>query len=141
MAILIFVVALIIIATIAVIYNAFNISVLERINQFGLLRSIGATPEQIKEIVLKEALILGIIGIPIGLFCGIFAMKVVLYIIGLLKYDFAGLFKDMEIIISNPVLLISTGLGFITIFLSAKGPAKQAAKVSPPWKPLEILGV
>ena len=131
MAILIFVVALIIIATIAVIYNAFNISVLERINQFGLLRSVGATPEQIRGIVLKEALILSIIGIPLGLFFGIFAMKVVLYIIGLLKYDFAGLFNDMEIIISIPVLLISTVLGLITVFLSANGPAKQAAKVSP----------
>lgn len=131
MGILIFVVALIIIATIAVIYNAFNISVLERINQFGLLRSVGATPEQIREIVLREALILSIIGIPLGLFFGIFAMKIVLYIIGLLKYDFIGLFKDMEIIISLPVFLISTILGLITVFLSANGPAKQAAKVSP----------
>lgn len=131
MAILIFVVVLIIIATIAVIYNAFNISVLERINQFGLLRSVGATPDQIREIVLKEALILSLIGIPLGLFFGIFAMKVVLYIIGILKYDAFGLFDDMEIIISIPVLLISTVLGLITVFLSANGPAKQAAKVSP----------
>lgn len=131
MGILIFVVVLIIIATIAVIYNAFNISVLERINQFGLLRSIGATPSQIKRIVFKEAFILSIIGIPLGLFFGIFAMKVVLYIIGLLKYDFAGLFNDMEIILSIPVLLISTVLGLITVCLSANGPAKQAAKVSP----------
>lgn len=131
MAILIFVVVLIIIATIAVIYNAFNISVLERINQFGLLRSVGATPDQIRGIVLKEALILSLIGIPLGLFFGIFAMKVVLYIIGILKYDAFGLFDDMEIIISIPVLLISTVLGLITVFLSANGPAKQAAKVSP----------
>ena len=131
MRILIFIVTLIIIATIAVIYNAFNISVLERINQFGILRSVGATPGQIKRIVFKEALILSIIGIPLGLFFGIFAMKVVLYIIGLLKYDFIGLFNEMEIIISIPVLIISTILGLITVFLSANGPAKQAAKVSP----------
>ena len=131
MGILIFIIALIIIATIAVIYNAFNISVLERINQFGLLRSVGATPKQIRGIVLKKALVLSIIGIPLGLFFGIFAMKVVLYIIGLLKYDFIGLFNEMEIIISIPVLIISTILGLITVFLSANGPAKQAAKVSP----------
>lgn len=58
---LIFVVTLIIISTVAVIYNAFNISVLERINQFGLLRSVGATPKQIRGIVLREAVILSVI--------------------------------------------------------------------------------
>lgn len=96
---LIFVVALIVISTVAVIYNAFNISVLERINQFGLLRSVGATPKQIRGIVLREAVILSVIGIPIGLFSGVLAMKIVLYIIKSLNTDFR-LVKDMEIAIS-----------------------------------------
>ncbi|OZV12004.1 hypothetical protein CIW83_11195 [Tissierella sp. P1] len=126
---LIFVVGLIIVSTIAVIYNAFNISVLERIAQFGLLRSVGATPNQIRGIVLKEALILSIIGIPIGLFSGVFAMRVVLYIISLLKSDIP-LFKDMKITISGAVFLISTITGLVTVFLSAIGPARRAGKVS-----------
>src|SRR5699024_1522807 len=46
--ILIFIIALIVIATVAVIYNAFNISVLDRISQFGVLRSVGASPKQIR---------------------------------------------------------------------------------------------
>ncbi|WMM25160.1 ABC transporter permease [Tissierella sp. MB52-C2] len=124
-----FVVGLIIVSTIAVIYNAFNISVLERIAQFGLLRSVGATPNQIRGIVLKEAMILSIIGIPIGLFSGVFAMRVVLYIISLLKSDIP-LFKDMKITISGTVFLISTITGLLTVFLSAIGPAKRAGKVS-----------
>lgn len=127
---LIFIVGLIIVSTVAVIYNAFNISVLERISQFGLLRSVGATPNQIRGIVLKEATILSIIGIPIGLFSGVFAMKVVLYIISLLKSDLL-LFKDMEITISGAVFLISSITGAITVFLSAIGPARRAGKVSP----------
>lgn len=124
-----FVVGLIIVSTIAVIYNAFNISVLERIAQFGLLRSVGATPKQIRGIVLKEAMILSIIGIPIGLFSGVFAMRIVLYIISLLKSDIP-LFKDMKITISGTVFLISTITGLLTVFLSAIGPAKRAGKVS-----------
>ncbi|MCS4464042.1 hypothetical protein JTT01_07020 [Clostridium botulinum] len=44
MSVFIFIATLIIVCTVAVIYNAFNISVAERINQFGVLRSIGATP-------------------------------------------------------------------------------------------------
>lgn len=128
--ILIFVVSLIVISTVAVIYNAFNISVLERVSQFGLLRSVGATPKQIRGIVLKEAGILSAIGIPIGLFSGVLAMKIVFYIIGLLKSDIR-LINDMEITISATVFLISTFVGLITVFLSAIGPARKAGKVSP----------
>lgn len=49
----IFVLAVIIFATIFLIYNAINISVTERMNQFGILRSIGASPKQIRNLVLK----------------------------------------------------------------------------------------
>lgn len=125
-----FIVGLIVVSTVAVIYNAFNISVLERISQFGLLRSVGATPKQIRGIVLKEASILSVIGIPIGLFSGVLAMKIVLYAIGLLKSDIP-LFKDMEITISAAVFLISSVTGLITVFLSAIGPARRGGKVSP----------
>lgn len=125
-----FIVGLIVVSTVAVIYNAFNISVLERISQFGLLRSVGATPKQIRGIVLKEASILSVIGIPIGLFAGVLAMKIVLYAISLLKSDIP-LFKDMEIKISGAVFLISSITGLITVFLSAIGPARRAGKVSP----------
>lgn len=126
-----FVIILIMVSTIAVIYNAFNISVLERVSQFGLLRSVGATPSQIKNIVLKEAAILSGIGIPIGLFSGVLAMKIVFYIIGLMAFNNVVLINDMKISISLGVLLISSIIGLITVFLSAIGPARRAAKVSP----------
>lgn len=49
------VIVIVMICTIAVIYNTFHISVLERISQFGMLRCIGATPTQIRKIVMQEA--------------------------------------------------------------------------------------
>lgn len=127
---LLFIVGLIIISTIAVIYNAFNISVLERISQFGLLRSVGATPSQIRGIVLKEAFILSVISIPIGFLSGIGAMKIVFYIINKIQFN-SNLLSDMEANISLTVFLISTVIGLITVFLSAIGPAIKAGKVSP----------
>lgn len=126
-----FVIILIMVSTIAVIYNAFNISVLERVSQFGLLRSVGATPSQIKNIVLKEAAILSAIGIPIGLFSGVLAMKAVFYIIGLMPLENISLIDDMKITISIGVFIVSAIIGIITVFLSAIGPARRAAKVSP----------
>lgn len=125
-----FIVGLIVISTIAVIYNAFNISVLERISQFGLLRSIGATPSQIRGIVLKEAFILSLISIPIGFISGVGAMKVVFYIISKLQFG-TDMFGSMEISLSSTVFLISAVVGLTTVFLSAIGPAVKAGKVSP----------
>ncbi|WP_046232095.1 FtsX-like permease family protein [Paenibacillus algorifonticola] len=82
------VIAIIIICTIAVIYNIFHISVLERISQFGILRCIGATPSQIRKIVFKEAMLLSLIGIPIGIFTGTIFMKLLFYNISFLELGF-----------------------------------------------------
>ena len=74
MATLIITISIVVIATIVVIYNAFQISVVERTRQFGLLRSIGATRKQIRQIVLREATFLAVIGIPIGIICSLIAL-------------------------------------------------------------------
>ena len=129
--ILIFVLAIIIIATIAVIYNAFNISMMERINQFGLLRSVGASPRQIKGIVIKEALIMSAIGIPIGLFCGVLAMKIVMAFIKNIQFEDFDFFQNFKVVVAPMALIISSVLGLITVYLSALGPAKKAANISP----------
>jgi putative ABC transport system permease protein len=124
----IFIIILIMVCTVAVIYNAFHISVLERISQFGVLRCVGASPMQIKRIVLNEAAILSIIGIPLGLFFGIFAMRVVMYFITILRFE---LLENLKVSIYPSVFIVSSLLGLFTVYLSAYGPAKQAAKVSP----------
>lgn len=129
---IIFVIVLVMICSSAVIYNAFNISVLERISQFGVLRCVGAAPKQIRNIVFKEASILSILGIPIGLFCGIFAMKIVMCIINSLDVANTNpILNKLEVDIFLPVIIGSTILALVTIYLSAMVPAKQAAKVSP----------
>ncbi|NOH15519.1 ABC transporter permease [Clostridium cochlearium] len=120
-----FIVGLIIISTIAVIYNIFNISVLERVSQFGILRCTGAAPNQIKKLVLKEALILSFIGIPLGLASGVLAMKIVISVVKVLLKD------EINVVISPIVFIISSIIGLITIYLSAIGPAQKASKVSP----------
>ncbi|MEO2213122.1 FtsX-like permease family protein [Paenibacillus amylolyticus] len=114
--------------TSAVIYNTFHISVLERTSQFGMLRCIGATPSQIRKLVLKEATILSLIGIPVGLFTGTVFMKLLFYNISFLAL---GFLNDMQMVISLPILITAGVLGLLTVYLSAIGPARLAAKVSP----------
>src|SRR5204862_5546534 len=49
------------------IYNAFAISIRERKKQFGMFASVGATPAQIRRIVLTEAGVIAAISIPLGI--------------------------------------------------------------------------
>ncbi|MFR7403854.1 MAG: FtsX-like permease family protein [Coriobacteriaceae bacterium] len=59
--------AVIVVACVSLIFNAFNISVAERIKQFGLLSSVGASRRQLRRAVVLEGAIVAVIGIPCGL--------------------------------------------------------------------------
>ncbi len=61
---------IVMIATLIFIYNSFNISTMERMKEYGLIKAIGGTSKQIKKIILKEAFIIGVIALPIGLLLG-----------------------------------------------------------------------
>lgn len=50
------------------IYNVFEIAVTNDIRQYGLLRTVGTTSQQIKRLVNRQALYLFLIGTPFGLF-------------------------------------------------------------------------
>jgi len=74
-------IVVIMIGSILVIYNGFAISVSERKKQIGMLISIGATKKQIKKSVLFEGVILGVIGIPLGILCGVLGIGITLKIV------------------------------------------------------------
>lgn len=116
--------------SIMLIYNAFAISVSERSKQFGMLSSIGATPRQLQRTVVLEALFCGLIGIPLGIAAGIGGIAVTLYCV---KPLFESLFIDgtqFHIVVSPVAILVSVIVGLLTILLSARIPARRAAKMS-----------
>lgn len=61
---------LIAVMSVTVISNIFSSSANKRIQEFGIIKCIGGTKKQIKEIVIYESLWLCIIGIPLGLLLG-----------------------------------------------------------------------
>ncbi|NFF61609.1 FtsX-like permease family protein [Clostridium botulinum] len=123
------VIGIIIVCTVAVIYNAFNISVAERINEFGILRSIGATPKKIRRLVFKEAFIMGSIAIPIGILAGYLGIYTTIYFLSKLKNFIFD--STLNIRFYPQIIVVSTILGIITILLSVLGPAISASRVSP----------
>lgn len=119
------IVAFVVLCTVVVIYNAFNISVMERIKHFGILRSIGATKSQIRKLVFKEATIMSLIAIPIGVLVGFAGIMITFNVF---MGGFLGTFK---IGFYPQVIVVAAVLGVITVFISAFFPARTASKVSP----------
>lgn len=128
MATLIITISIVVIATIVVIYNAFQISVVERTRQFGLLRSIGATRKQIRQIVLREATFLAVIAIPIGIICSLIALAS-------LQFTFSLLMENSKAVsifyVDWNILLISSIITLLSVIASSLYPAYFAGKISP----------
>ena len=120
------------VGAILVIYNAFAISVSERKKQFGMLSSIGATKKQIRKSVLYEGFVIGIIGIPIGIICGILGIWVVLQIVNnLIKPLFTNMSTNLDLVVSVPSIVIAILVMALTIYISVIVPAIRASRITP----------
>ncbi len=115
----------VIFVTIIMIYNSLNISVLERIKQFGLLRMIGASKRHIKYIILCEVLFICMIAIPIGSIISIVGLKLIFPILNF-KYIMGS-----EIKISSIALIKSMLIILVTSIFASYIPARVATKLSP----------
>lgn len=122
------IIGIVLVSTIAVIYNSFQISVVERIKQFGLLRAVGTTPGQIRKIVLREATFLAAIGVPIGLFFGVVAIYGIDIAFKLIGRDAVNFTKPS---VSPDILAIGAIVGIASIYISALIPAFFAGRISP----------
>lgn len=126
------VIFIIIFTSIFCIRNSFAIATTEKMKMYGMLASIGATKKQIKKTVISEATILGIIGVPIGILSGIFAVFILIKIVNSLLGQYLLSHVDGIVVkISLLSIIISIVLGFLTIYLSANSSARKASKVNP----------
>lgn len=123
-------IGLVVLSTVAVIYNAFHIAVLERMRQFGLLRTIGASPGQIGGLVLREASLLAAIGIPLGLLCGWGALSLVLRLMTAAGFSILQI-DDFQLAMDLRTLFGSAAIGLAAVYLAAWLPALRASRVSP----------
>lgn len=122
---------IIVVTSVFCIKNSFDISITEKIKQYGMLRSIGATKKQIRKNVFFEATILGLIGIPLGLFAGMLASYILVIVTNLFLTDM--LTEGLKLVLSYSwiAIIFAILLGFITIYFSALRSAFKASKVSP----------
>ncbi len=129
---------LIVVATsVVLIYNAFGMSLAEKIKYLGMLASVGATKAQKRASIYFEGMVLGFIGIPLGILAGIAGAAVTLSVIGskIMESDMIvgaeGLRGGIPVIIDPFVILAVIVLSAVTIFISALIPAVRASKIMP----------
>lgn len=109
------------------IYNIFHISVVRDIKFYGLLKTIGTTPRQLKRIISIQANWLYIVGLPIGLAAG--------YGVGCWLAPMMSSFSGMEMETTysfNPLIFIGAALfSYLTVRIAASKPGRTASRISP----------
>ncbi len=123
------VLALVSIGCIIVIYNSFAISVMERKKQFGLFSSIGTTKIQLRKTVFFEAILVGVIGIPLGILGAFLGIGIVIAIINHLlpeAFSVPLALSVYPLFIEIPILFM-----VVVILVSAYLPARKASRITP----------
>ena len=121
-------IALVMLGSVFLIYNAFHIALNERTHQLGILMSVGATEKQLRNAVLFEALCIGAMGIPLGILVGIPSIQLVL---SLVAVNFANVLYGnvpLTLVLSAPALAVAAAVSLATLLVSAYLPARKAAR-------------
>ncbi|WP_337943099.1 ABC transporter permease [Ruthenibacterium lactatiformans] len=114
------------------IYNVFEIAVTNDIRQYGLLRTVGTTSQQIKRLVNRQALYLFLTGTPLGLLFGTLLGRSILPVaLQIFAVDFSG--GNIEVGTLPYLGIIAGAILFsgLTVYISTRKSVKKASRVSP----------
>jgi putative ABC transport system permease protein len=110
-----------------IIFNTFSITVAQRLREFAMLRTLGASRRQVLRAVTAEALVIGLLSSVIGLACG---YLVAIGIGALFSAVGFGLpTNSPTLAVRTVVLALIVGVG-VTLVASI-GPARRATKIPP----------
>lgn len=119
---------------ILIIRNAFGVSMAARVHQLGILSSVGATPGQIKALLLQEAMALCALPVLAGSAAGLVPCHLV---IKFANHIGRGYQQVPAAFVYHPAVFLITILAAgITVFLSAWLPARRMSRLAP----LEAIG-
>ena len=112
------------------IYNVFDIAVMQDIRRFGLYRTIGMSRRQVRTLMNRQTLWLSGIGIPLGMLAGFFIGRASLpLVMSMVATEYQRLAAGISP--SPPLFLTAAALTALTIFCSARKPIRIAANTPP----------
>lgn len=121
---------IVMIGSVALIYNAFAISVSERLRQLGMLSSVGATRRQLRNSVFFEGLCIGAMGIVPGIFAGYLGLSITFAVVNPIFSRLLNISAGLQVVVRPWVIATAVLLTLLTILLSAWKPAMQAGRIS-----------
>ena len=122
------VLAIVVTGSVFLIYNAFSITLSERMQQIGLLSSVGATARQIRNMALFEGACIGLVGIPLGVGLGLAGTRLVIALVAENFYSIMYAGVKLRLCVSLPALAAAACVSLSTILISAYLPARKAAR-------------
>ena len=119
-----------------IIDTAFEVSSKERERHYGVLQSIGATPEQIVRIITYEGLRLCVIAVPFGLIAGVgfaYLMYHILIAAGIseLYQGMTNAKLSLPFSVDPKMLIVAAAVGIVWVLLSAYGVGMRIIKKMP----------
>ncbi len=116
-----------VISAIFIVVNTFQISVAERQRQLALLRIVGATTEQVRKSMYREAFVFGAVGTLLGIIMGIAGSSFVAQGV----QDIFGFVGTVKVAIQPRAILAGLVFGPVITLLSVWQPARQACAAAP----------
>lgn len=122
------------------IYGIYYVSMLDKVQEYGRLRAVGATKRQIRQLVLREGLAVAAIAVPIGTFLGLLAGVQVIRLTA--RYSVSGdvavaeqmkqIVEKGEVNLIQPwIIVFGVLISLSTVYISLQKPMRTAARISP----------
>lgn len=121
-------VAIILVMMMLVVRNTFAISIDEKMQQFGILRCLGASRKSIRSIVRAEALMMWLLAAPVGVAGALAAMQILFAVIHSLDSD---MLKLLTLHWSLWPFALALSVSLVCVLLASASPARKCARVSP----------
>ena len=127
----------IVLFSVVVIYNIFQVGIANKIQEYGKIKALGATKKQMKQLIFREGIFLTFFSIPVGLLFGFLIAKCGFNWLveqGNLVSTQTG---SMEVqnqqvpLFSLPVMLLCIFVSFLTVALALRKPMKIVSRISP----------
>jgi putative ABC transport system permease protein len=109
------------------IFNTFSITIAQRIREFGMLRTIGASRRQILGSVIGEALAIGVIGSILGLAGGLAFAPAINALFEAVGVDL----PNTGTVLATRTVIVALCVGILITLISALSPALRATRVTP----------
>jgi putative ABC transport system permease protein len=110
-----------------VIFNTFSITVSQRIREYGLLRTLGASRRQVLASVFIEAALIGLFGAALGVIGGLLFAKGIESLFNALGI---GL-PTTALVVAGRTVVISVVIGIVVTLIAVLNPALRSTRVPP----------